>query len=240
MNLILHRARDWNTQCNIFISPYNKVVKKYNNYKLKTSGLIKNKEDLLKLYVVSHPPVFCLPSPYKTKRLAKNALVVLTENISVPHKIVNGSTGTVVGVPYDKENCVSLCFVKIPNVNVPNIEDGAFPVVRVLDVICMGECRIEVNHFPLQLAYGNTSHKCQGHGFSNALCHVGQEDFVEGVTYSTLSTDSSLKDLYLLERPELNEFISVERFRRNSFLKEFEEDCWEATRLGVYNELYCV
>jgi ATP-dependent DNA helicase PIF1 len=172
---------------------YNKVIKDNKEYKFDYKYDKQNNK--IKKYINK------LSKPYIN--LCKGLQVMITNNIDIPNKLVNGT------------RCI--------------IEDIQFPYVyiKTIDnkkhIISYFECTdefdndIKYKYIPLKLAYAITIHKAQGISLDYIKMDLGKDIFGYGMAYTSLSRAKILKNINLID-------LHMDSFKCNPIVKEFYEN----------------
>ena len=136
--------------------------------------------------------------------LAKNCRVMLRSTLSVRHRLVNGSIGTVRKIIYYDRQPPSLpdyVLVEFDNYSGPTVIGTN--LVPVAPVVQESETTgiASMKNLPLCLAYGRTVYKAQGSTLTNAVVDLGASERSLGVTYVALSRTRSLSSMRLFSFP---------------------------------------
>jgi ATP-dependent DNA helicase PIF1 len=134
--------------------------------------------------VVDYPPIKDSRAN-RYLQLAIGCQVILTHNLNVSGKLVNGSKGVVIGFDEDDK----------PRVHFDNGSD--LTVEKQPDVTEMAGCDIFVYQYPLKLAYCLTIHKSQGMTIPYMACDLSR-CFSPGQGYTALGRGRDLSGLYLM------------------------------------------
>jgi hypothetical protein len=161
---------------------------------------------------------------------------VLTDNLSVKHKLANGTKGTIVAILSDKPSCKgSVCLVSVEGVHVPGVELGLVPISLCTEnrgYSSDGHI-VKETFLPLKLGYATSIHKSQGKSESAVQFYLDKCEYFSGQTYTQLSRVSSLNDFMIID-----ENLKFSRFDNRRFLRGLEVEHSEAVRLGVFEELF--
>ncbi|XP_057310673.1 uncharacterized protein LOC130648634 [Hydractinia symbiolongicarpus] len=145
-------------------------------------------------------------------RVKSHARVMLTTNIDIEDRLINGQIGMIVDFKYSTANNVDIIFVKFDDPlaglkkrrkNVFALQNGLVPIIRT-------EAKIPINknfssyilrsQFPLTLAYSCTIHKVQGLTLPNIVFSFQlhkQRSFNKGQVYVALSRVRKLDNIFL-------------------------------------------
>jgi hypothetical protein len=161
----------------------------------------------------SHPAFSNFDYPVQ---IAIGSCVVLTENVSIPYRLVNGSKGIVKGVRFESHTS------KLPDVVFVEFMDSTFPTVELNSVPIAAKVEIHYDirsgksfratYFPIAPFYSSTIFKVQGQTLDKICVLLGSTEIWQGSTYTSLSRVSSIRDLALLDS-------CVERLLRTFWLK---------------------
>ena len=152
----------------------------------------------------------------RTLLLKVNARVMLTCNIDIPEKLTNGQIGTVFDIKVDKEQAVSMVYIKFDDETAGRQQMDSDNFSKRNRVVPIQKVETNINihtnkpfspvikrtQFPLMLAWGCTVHKVQGKQFSNAVISFKlnrQRCFNYGQIYVALSRVTSLNGLFLVD-----------------------------------------
>ncbi|KAF5311483.1 hypothetical protein D9611_011603 [Ephemerocybe angulata] len=138
--------------------------------------------------------------------------VMVTENVSISYKIVNGSEGTITDIIYSTDNSgrryaeavyIKLTGAKRNNITAPGLEPGIIPIfptatsipypVRLGQTVAKSFSRRQI---PLIPAYSYTDYKSQGRTLKRAIVDLTSSQG-QGI-YVMLSRVTSLKGLLIL------------------------------------------
>ena len=143
--------------------------------------------------------------------LKKYASVMITTNIDIQDRLINGQMGTVSDF-YPNNNSVTTIFVKLDDQTAGltrmrksnyGMQHNVVPIYQTESHISLGKnsCSITRLQFPLVLAYACTVHKVQGLTLSKAVFSFDlgkQKSFNNGQVYVALSRVHKIDDLYIL------------------------------------------
>lgn len=115
--------------------------------------------------------------------LKPGAQVMLTFNINVENRLVNGSRGVILKC---FKNCVEVKFKH-------TIETISYTTKELI----VDKIKISRSQIPLMLAWAVSIHKSQGATLDCAICDIGKTIFTEGQAYVALSRVRNLESLYL-------------------------------------------
>lgn len=154
--------------------------------------------------------------------------VMVTENIAISHKVVNGAKGTVADIVYETDDDgyrYALCvYVRIPGSGIitPGLELDIVPVVPVetrfsYDSPCGVTFKITRSQMPLIPSYSLTDYKSQGQGLDVGIVDLRGARSIQSqyVMLSRVKTLSGLAILRPFEPNKLHERLSQEF--RNEF-----------------------
>lgn len=140
----------------------------------------------------------------KTLRLAVNARVMLTRNLSVRHGLVNGSTGLVVAISYvsgssppDLPACAWVCFDGYSGPVPAGSPLGAVPIAPFCVSWTSGSETLSRTQLPLRLAWAVTIHKSQGLTLESVFVDLATRERQAGSLYTALSRVRRLQDLHV-------------------------------------------
>lgn len=148
--------------------------------------------------------------PFSTKlKLRKGALIMMVAN-DINHRWVNGTLGIVKSLT-SKEIFVSI------NGQVHEIHKKLFTQQEVIyrNGKIIYEDVLEVEQFPLVLAYAITIHKSQGQTYRNIICDISK-CFTCGQAYVALSRCATLDGLHL-KSPVIESSIQVDQQIRDFY-----------------------
>lgn len=112
--------------------------------------------------------------------LKQNAFIMLTKNIDIEQKLVNGTQGYFKGITDNNK----LIFEN---------NNGIYQISKYLWEFD----NYSIEQFPICLAWAITIHKSQGMGIDNLSVDIGNNIFEDGQTYVALSRAKSLKGLHI-------------------------------------------
>ena len=151
---------------------------------------------------------------FKDLYLCVGLKVVVTDNLWTQMGLVNGTTGTVVGIYFDSKigpiegKSVKMVLVELDSMYTgPSFVGGAgkrvVPIVRVTREFRVGKTRCERTQFPLQPAMAITIHKSQGltvgpsERVTLLILDIGDKDWSAGLAYVGLSRAQMLSGIAL-------------------------------------------
>ena len=151
------------------------------------------------------------------------ARVMLTSNVDISDKLINGQIGTVAHLSYDHEN-IKTIYINFDNENVGENkilsdklaqELKAVPIDRVTTEIKTNEKKlsspiIKRTHFPLMLAWACTVHKVQGLSLKEVVIGFNllkQRSFNSGQMYVAISRVTYLQGLHLIGQFKRNAIV---------------------------------
>ena len=132
--------------------------------------------------------------------LKQNAFIMLTKNIDIEQKLVNGTQGYFKGITDNNK----LIFEN---------NNGTYQISKYLWEFD----NYSIEQFPVCLAWAITIHKSQGMGIDNLSVDIGNNIFEDGQTYVALSRSKSLKGLHIKN-------FSKKSVRSNSDIIKFYND----------------
>jgi len=132
--------------------------------------------------------------------LKQNAFIMLTKNINIEQKLVNGTQGYFKGITDNNK----LIFEN---------NNGTYQISKYLWEFD----NYSIEQFPVCLAWAITIHKSQGMGIDNLSVDIGNNIFEDGQTYVALSRSKSLKGLHIKN-------FSKKSVRSNSDIIKFYND----------------
>ena len=132
-----------------------------------------------------------------TVTLAKGSRVKLTENIFKKAGLTNGSVGTVVAIIYEEgskpQDLPSMVIVHFPDY-IGKISykgmDGCWPIIPIeRDWYNDRGKKCWRRSLPLEEAYSNTIHSCQGQSLSDPviICLSSTKEFAEGLIFTSIT-----------------------------------------------------
>ncbi|KAI0037271.1 hypothetical protein FA95DRAFT_1463808, partial [Auriscalpium vulgare] len=101
--------------------------------------------------------------------------VMITENLSMGHGVVNGSEGTVVKISYregeDGERSATCAYVHIPDcgMNMVGLPQDVVPIFPVKTIFEFEGHRIRRQQLPVLPAYAYTDYKSQGRSLDKVI-----------------------------------------------------------------------
>ena len=181
--------------------------------------------------------------------IKESARIMLTTNVDISDRLINGQLGTVVKVSVDNvSNKPSTIFVKFDDNNagasaIRNSsssfarENNLVPIKPILARIKVrpgkpSSPEIQRLQFPLTLAWACTVHKVQGLTLDNIVVSLDlrkQRCFNYGQVYVALSRATSLNGLYILGK------LESKHIQANPKVQEEYERLREITSLGPEN-----
>ena len=167
--------------------------------------------------------------------LKANVRVMLTTNINIEDRLINGQMGTVKHIEI-KENEVKTIYleldekcagpIRISGSNVIAKNNKWVPVKREETSIYLSKYK-STSQFPLVLSWACTGHKVQGLSLTSAVVSFDlekQKSFNEGQMYVALSRVTSIYNLFLIGKYNRNVFkvnesavAECNRLRENRF-----------------------
>ena len=131
--------------------------------------------------------------------LAHDARVMLTSNLWVEMRLVNGSMGTVVAICYRSgEAPPSLPLAVTTNFDSyrgPTLADGTVPIIPLRRTWSASGAACSRLQLPLKLAWAITIHKSQGLTLDKVVIDIGKKEFSAGLTFVACSRVRRLQDL---------------------------------------------
>lgn len=164
---------------------YNKLIEKGNkSIYYKAYSNVPINENTLKEYDVN---------------LIEGAQVIITRNIDITKKLVNGSR----------------CIIKKLNNDSVIIQciDGIYHTIEYFKDISENN-KSYISHIPIKLAYALSIHKCQGMTIDALEIDLGKNIFACGQLYTALSRGTSLKNIRIIN-------IDKKSFKINENVKKF-------------------
>ena len=154
--------------------------------------------------------------------IKENARVMLTTNIDITDRLINGQMGTVVQIAVDQNTQIpTIIYVKFEDDNAGKMlinkstnplvqQQNVVPIVPVLAKIKVrpgkaSSPEIQRIQFPLTLAWACTVHKVQGLTLKDVVISfnlIRQKSFNYGQIYVALSRATSLKGIHILGKIE--------------------------------------
>ena len=148
---------------------------------------------------------------------------MLTSNVDIADKLINGQIGTVVNVIIKNESVITI-YVRFDSDNVGTnkkrsdrlaMELDAVPINRVTTEIKTNDKKasspiIKRTQFPLMLSWACTVHKVQGLSLSKAVISfdlLRQKSFNSGQMYVALSRVTSIDGMFLLGKFNSNAIV---------------------------------
>uniref|UniRef100_A0A7M5V9S6 ATP-dependent DNA helicase n=2 Tax=Clytia hemisphaerica TaxID=252671 RepID=A0A7M5V9S6_9CNID len=183
--------------------------------------------------------------------LKVGARILISKNIDITDRLVNGQVGTVMGFKFNSINKISGIYVKLDDTKAGKKGSNLDQVCRENSwtLIERAECTFNTRkqrnkrskekplmvrrtQFPLVLSYACTSHKVQGLTLQSAVVSFelfAQKAFNEGQMYVNLSRVTNINGLFLIGeynrkhiRVNSEAGIEYERLRRESSLQKVE------------------
>jgi hypothetical protein len=139
--------------------------------------------------------------------LVVGMIVMITENIVVSQKIVNGATGVVEKIIYDNDGCcfAICCYVHIDGcgLQAPGLDKDIVPIIPVTNHFIYhgpngAEYNISRTQLPLIPAFAYTDYKSQGRGLTHAIADLSSCGSIQSI-YVMLSRVKSLEGLGVLK-----------------------------------------
>jgi ATP-dependent exoDNAse (exonuclease V) alpha subunit len=135
--------------------------------------------------------------------------VMITENIAISQKIVNGAIGVVEKIIYDTNNdgCrfEICCYLHINGcgLQAPGLDKDVVPIIQVTNhfIYCSSngaEYNISRTQLPLIPAFAYTDYKSQGRGLTHAIADLSSCGSIQSI-YVMLSRVKSLEGLGVLK-----------------------------------------
>jgi ATP-dependent exoDNAse (exonuclease V) alpha subunit len=135
--------------------------------------------------------------------------VMITENITISQKIVNGAIGVVEKIIYDTDNdgCrfAICCYLHINGcgLQAPGLDKDVVPIIPVTNhfIYCGpngAEYNISKTQLPLIPAFAYTDYKSQGRGLTHAIADLSSCGSIQSI-YVMLSRVKSLEGLGVLK-----------------------------------------
>ena len=115
--------------------------------------------------------------------LSENAQIMVTRNISINDKLINGTRGIIISL---KEKSVII-----------NTQNGIYEINYYIDYIDNNKTKF-IKFLPLKLAYAISIHKSQGSTIDKLKIDIGNNIFANGQAYTALSRAKSLKDIQII------------------------------------------
>ncbi|CAF4666955.1 unnamed protein product, partial [Rotaria socialis] len=147
----------------------------------------------------------------KPLRLAKNARVMITKNISVNDGLANGVTGRIIDFVEDNNKEVSRIIIKFDSNTVGRIHRINCQSCQGKDSVCVTResdtsdqqesdfrSRKSTKQFPLRLSWAMTIHKAQGITVDQVVVST-KDMFGTGMGYTALSRVRTLEGLFLID-----------------------------------------
>ncbi|KAF5335144.1 hypothetical protein D9611_010826 [Ephemerocybe angulata] len=173
--------------------------------------------------------------------------VMITENVSIQYKVVNGSEGTICGIRYDElegRRYATVAYVKIPTstlVHAPNLDPGVVPIfpsktsikypTRLRNTVSKTFSRQQL---PLVPAYSYTDYKSQGRTLERAIVDLASAK-QQGV-YVMLSRVTTLRGLLILRWfPEDKILQEMSGELRDEIARLDSLDAKSSTEFAKYN-----
>ncbi|XP_066910247.1 uncharacterized protein [Clytia hemisphaerica] len=174
------------------------------------------------------------------------ARVLISKNIDIADRLVNGQVGTVMRFKFDCNNKISGFYVKLDDVtagkkgsNLDSVcrENNWTLIERAESTFATRKNKqkspmVRRTQFPLILSYACTSHKVQGLTLQSAVVSFelfGQRYFNEGQMYVNLSRVTDINGLFLIGEYSRNAIrvnteagLEYERLRRNCCLQKVQ------------------
>ena len=150
-------------------------------------------------------------------QIKEGARLMLTTNIDIQDRLINGQMGTVVRIQVNDSNEPKILFIKFDDenggktvrsnaINTFATESHAIPLEPVLAKIKIRPCKasspeFQRIQFPIALSWACTVHKVQGLALENIVVSLElrkQRSFNYGQVYVALSHATSLQGLHIL------------------------------------------
>ena len=189
--------------------------------------------------------------------MKENARVMLTANIDIADRLINGQMGTVFQIDTDKNtNEATIIYIKFDDTNAGKTlmnksvnrlvkEEKVVPIVRTLAKIKVRQGKrsspeiIRVQ-FPITLAWACTVHKVQGLTLNNVVVSFNllrQKSFNYGQIYVALSRATSLKGMHILGKIEKRQIRSDPRVHEEYERLRNLSVCVIEPKVGLQNTL---
>ena len=157
---------------------------------------------------------------------------MLTTNLWVQARLVNGSLGKVIDIVYNSNEqpptLPSFFVVKFLHYKGP-LWDSSNPTYVPISPITRGSCR----QLPLRMAWGLTIHKAQGMTLQNVTIDIGNID-KQGFTFTAISRVTSLSGLHI--SPAFS-FSRYSRMQENPYVQRRKQE--ESLLASKYLKLKC-
>ena len=185
------------------------------------------------------------------------ARVMLTSNIDIDDRLINGQIGTVYNVVLDRNQAVTKIYVKFNDSSAGLSAMSKDSYARIHNVVPITRSAVDIHihkkitsspvikrtQFPLMLAWACTVHKVQGLTLSEVVVSFNlfkQKRFNPGQLYVAMSRVTSLSGLYLVGSYNKNAIIAdrkafdeYERLRSESVFQGL--DGWQDTSSFTFN-----
>ena len=167
-------------------------------------------------------------------QVREGARIMLTSNINIQNRLINGQMGTVVKIDLSSHKDPTVLYIKFDDVKAGEIsintstdsfarQNHVVPIEPVLAKIKLrpgkpSSPEIQRVQFPVPLAWACTIHKVQGLTLENIVVSLElrkQQFFNYGQIYVALSRATSLKGLFILGK------LESKRIKANSKVKEY-------------------
>ena len=197
--------------------------------------LREQKQPIAQLRAVhSKPGLAQLPSDkagglMKDVWLCRGARVVLTENLWIEEKLVNGSVGTVIGILYwdnEKPPGLPIVLCTFKDYTGPSFLPGVpkcVPIIPKERQFFYRGAMASREMTPLLLGWGITIHKSQGMTLDNTFIRLGPKEFASGLTYTAMSRNKSIDTMCLHPFPDVCRFLNIfnsKTFKRRQFYEK--------------------
>ncbi|CAF1452274.1 unnamed protein product [Rotaria sp. Silwood1] len=161
----------------------------------------------------------------KPLRLAKNARVMITKNISVNDGLANGVTGRIIDFVNNNNTEISRIIITCDSTTVGRLHRISCPHCHGKDTICVTResdtidqqdsdfrSRKSIKQFPLRLSWAMTVHKAQGITVDQVV--ISTKDFFgTGMGYTALSRVRTVEGLFIVD-VHVNKFYCNENIDR--------------------------
>lgn len=137
--------------------------------------------------------------------LCKGLQIMITHNIDINNKIVNGTRAIIKEIDY-------------PNIIIQTINNQTYTISYV-KYINEFDNDIEYNYIPIKLAYAISIHRSQGQSLDYIQLDLGDSIFEYGMGYTGLSRAKKLNSIYLTN-------LSRNAFKINDLVIEFYKNIY--------------
>ena len=178
-------------------------------------------------------------------KIKVGAICMVTQNIDLEDRLINGQIGTVVHIKiFNEQPCIlymrfmdDKAGLRLKRTDSYAQSNNCVPIKKVETEVCLRSYRganivFKRTQFPLMLSYGATIHKVQGQQFPKALVSfelLKQRNFNAGQMYVSLSRIESLSGLYISGdiskdaiRPDEKALVEYDRLRTKSIMTPIE------------------